>query len=488
MHGKRPARQPEWGFRVLEPQEPSNKHNELDHIPSVPFEIFSEAVDEVERNVKSPRELAVSSALAVISLACQGLYDIRSPFGSLCPLSLAIMAIADSGDGKSPSLRALFSSASKYQEKLLIEREIDLIKYNSNHGIWIEILKELKSNLRRCVRQGKCIEEVSRKIHEHQEKEPSPPLKLSFLNDDVTTPALTRPMNKGLSSAGLISSEASGILNGGALQQFEIINSVWSGDGVRVGRVSSESYQVLDARLAICLMIQPSALNSFIKNKGEVARGSGLLSRFLFCKPKSTKGSRIEDGSEKQWNACDRFGNRSVALLEKYVERCRIGGNVREEIRLSDRASKLWIATRNEIEKEMSEEGAYGWAPDYASKLPENMLRLAGVFHVFEGREGDVSETTMHAAIDLGYWFSRQFNKVFSPDTLLENEASELHCWLRAQYDKTNDRRCDKAYIRNYCPNGLRDTERLKQLYDKLARDGLIRVVTEGRKEVVVLM
>jgi len=247
--GRRTARQPSWGSLVPEPKPALNKLIAQDLVPDLPFEIFSEAVDEVQRNVMAPRELAVCSALAIISLACQGLYDVKSPLGNVCPLSLAIMAISGSGDGKSPTLRAFAASVFKYQETLLAEREIDLIKYKTSHGIWFEILKAYRADLRKRVKRGESAEEVAGLIRKHHEIEPRPPLNLLFLNDDVTVQALFQTMNGGLSSAGWISSEASGILKGGALQHFDKINSVWSGDGVRVGRVSSESYQVPDASL-----------------------------------------------------------------------------------------------------------------------------------------------------------------------------------------------------------------------------------------------
>lgn len=93
----------------------------------------------------------------------------------------------------------------------------------------------------------------------------------------------------------------------------------------------------------------------------------------------------------------------------------------------------------------------------------------------------------MRASIELGYWFSRQFNKVFSPDTMLENDASELHAWIRSNYDKKGERSVDKTYIRRHCPNRLRDSDRLEDIYEKLARDGLIRLVQEGKKGVVIL-
>lgn len=483
----RRARQPSWDRISLEPREASDKHNEIDEMPVVPFEIYSEAIGEAERNIKAPKELAACSALAIMSLSCQGLYDVRSPLGGAIPLSLSLMAIAVSGLGKTPMLRALSARIYEFQDCLLAERDLELSKFKSGHDIWLEILKAHKSKLKACVKSGKSVDVVVNAIEAHQRIEPRVPLKLKFLNEDVTIQALFGSMNEGLSSIGWISSEASGILESGAFQHFDKICSTWSGDGVRVGRVSADSYQIPDARLTTCLMVQPKIFDSFIKLKGEVAHGVGLTSRFLFCRPRTTQGARSWDDGVQSWDACNRFQLRAIELLSEYIELRRQGIGERREIILSSRAREIFINERNRIEKEISEEGAYGWSPGHASKLAENMIRIAAVFHVFEGRDGELSETTMRAAIELGYWFSRQYAKIFNPDTLLENDASVLHSWLRRQYEKTKSRRIDMVDVSRNCPNRLRSSERLRELYERLERDGIIRRVLEGKKNVIIL-
>lgn len=483
----RRARQPSWNRISAEPREASDKHNDVDEIPVVPFEIYSEAVDEAERNIKAPKELAVCSALAIMSLSCQGMHDVKSPLGGTIPLSLALMPIAGSGVGKTPMLRAFSEKVYVFQDRLLAERERELSKFKYSHSIWLEVLKAHKSKLKACVKSGKSVDLVVNAIEAHQGIEPKAPLNLIFLNDDVTIQALFGVMNGGLSSAGWISSEASGILESSAFQYLDKICSTWSGDGVRVGRVSADSYQIPDARLTTCLMVQPEMFDSFMMRKGEAAHGVGLISRFMFCRPKTTQGTRSWGDGVQSWDACNRFQFRAIELLSEYIEYRRQGGDERREIVLSSRAREIFINERNRIEKEISEEGAYAWSPGHASKLAENMIRIAAVFHVFEGRDGELSETTMRAAIELGYWFSRQYAKIFNPDTLLENDASELHAWLRRQYDKTGSRRIDMAEVSRKCPNRLRGADKLQELYGKLARDGVIRRVLEGKKNVIVL-
>ena len=47
IDSRRTARQPSWCRVPLEPREASNKHLIDDPAPVLPFEIFSEAIDEV---------------------------------------------------------------------------------------------------------------------------------------------------------------------------------------------------------------------------------------------------------------------------------------------------------------------------------------------------------------------------------------------------------------------------------------------------------
>ncbi|RRU75167.1 DUF3987 domain-containing protein [Stutzerimonas xanthomarina] len=484
---KRAAPQPSWNDVPLGPKEASNRHLIDDPIPALPFEITSEAIDECVRNLKNPKDLALCTALTFISLSVQGLHDARSPLGQIFPTSLLFIASASSGVGKTPYLNKMGGGLFSYQKEILANRDIELKKFKCEHAIWSEILKAHKSELRSLVKEGANTDDIAEVIADHYSKEPKEPMKLGFFYEDTTEPALFGNMNGGLQSAGWISSEASGIINSSALRQYDKINAVISGDGVRVERASRESYYLSDVRISLCLMIQPSVLKSFENKRGEAARGTGFFARCLFINSKSTQGTRIFDGLEQSWTACERFRARTVELYKSYVEKFSRGSFAREEISLSDRAAEIWIETRNEIEKQMLEGGRYAWAPDHASKLADMMIRLAVNFHVFEGREGDVSETTMRASIELGFWFSRQFERMFSPETKLENDASELHAWLRSKYEKDSSKRFDRTYIGRHCPSRLRDPKYLELIYDKLENDRLIKVITEGKAKIILL-
>ena len=67
----------------------------------MPLPLLSAAVDEAQNNIKAPRPLIFSTALAAIAVAIQGLFDVRKPNGQRVPLSLMLLTIANSGERKS---------------------------------------------------------------------------------------------------------------------------------------------------------------------------------------------------------------------------------------------------------------------------------------------------------------------------------------------------------------------------------------------------
>lgn len=109
----------------------------------------------------------------------------------------------------------------------------------------------------------------------HEKSKPLGPRQYKMVYDDATSEALFFGLYSNLPSAGLISSEGAGILNGGALNDLSKQNSLWSGDSITVDRVSVESYQVTDSRLTISVMLQASAFKEYMERRGEKVVGQG---------------------------------------------------------------------------------------------------------------------------------------------------------------------------------------------------------------------
>lgn len=63
--------------------------------------LLSAAINEAERNIQAPRGLLINAAFTAISIALQGLIDIKKPNDQKVPVSLMLLAIANSGERKS---------------------------------------------------------------------------------------------------------------------------------------------------------------------------------------------------------------------------------------------------------------------------------------------------------------------------------------------------------------------------------------------------
>ena len=73
-------------------------------IAAFPIEI-AEVIYEVMNKVKAPDALIATSFLATMSVACQGLIDVKLPIGQVCPVSLNILIKGESGERKSATDR-----------------------------------------------------------------------------------------------------------------------------------------------------------------------------------------------------------------------------------------------------------------------------------------------------------------------------------------------------------------------------------------------
>ncbi|MCV5869670.1 YfjI family protein, partial [Escherichia coli] len=89
-----------------------------------------------------------------------------------------------------------------------------------------------------------------------------------------------------------------------------------------------------------------------------------------------------------------------------------------------------WIEFYNQVESEMRMIGLLYDFKDYASKMAENMARLAALLHYFSGDGGDISVTAVKAAVEIVAWYIEEYIRLFSKKeefSLDVSEADELY-------------------------------------------------------------
>lgn len=446
-----------------------------------PLPLLGAAIDETQNNIQAPLPLILFSALTAISVSIQGLFDVRKPNGQYVPVSLMLLTIANSGERKSTAENIFLAPVREVQEEYGVAYQSKINEWGTKCKIWEAKNKAILRSIGKLMLSGKCAQESELLLFEHGDSRPDKPKQFKILYDDSTPEALFLGLHQNLPTAGLISSEGGGVLNGRALNDLPKQNSIWSGDSITVDRRTTESYELNGARLTVSIMAQESAFRDYIKRLGEKSRGSGLWARYLVCYPMSTQGSRLIKNGTASWEHCSAFSDRlkvivrqNAALLDSTVN------HQRQTVQFSPEASERWLDIFNAIESAINKGGRFEGFGDHASKLADNISRVAALFHLFEGFDGDVSLQTLEFAVELCLWCSDEFKRIFAIPKQEEIDAVQLNIW----FDRYRSKGLDYVYKNDVLqrgPNKLREKERLDRALSVLRDQGKIDFSRSGR-------
>ncbi|MDD0973202.1 MULTISPECIES: YfjI family protein [Pseudomonas] len=449
---------------------------------SLQFPLLNSAIDEVERNIQSPRPLIFFGALTAISVAAQGRFDVRKPIGQCVPLSLLMLAIASSGERKSSSENVFLEPVREFQKTQDVVWRAQLGEWEVRDKIWLAKNKELLKRVEKASSRGECTELVEQELIANALVRPVRPRQCKMIYEDSTSEALFCGLYQNIPTAGIISSE--GGLKGRAFNDLSKQNAMWSGDPVVVDRKTAESYELHGARLTVSFMTQPSAFKSYIDSHGEKSRGSGLWARFLVCFPESTQGTRVLSGATISWDHINNYAGRLKELLSYNLGLLHSPNQKRKIISFAPAACERWLQVFNDIESEIREGGRFYAAGDHASKLADNIARVAALLHVFEGFDSDISIETLNFAIDFCLWCSDEFYRLFVPPREIDLDVYELRAWFD-KYREDGFENVRKNSILQYGPRRLRSKIRLDAALDELISLGEISYSEQGSTLVV---
>lgn len=448
------------------------------------FPVFGAAIREVEALIKAPGPLIVSGALTAISVVAQGVFDVCLPIEKNVPCTLFQLVVAESGERKSAVEGVFLSPIRKFQKIQNLLWEDHVLLWEAADEVWVVKWKVLKNKIRSASVAGKELDDFEATLQAHYKLRPKRPKKIKLLHGDFTLPALLSWMSQNVPVVGVISSE--GGLNGALFKDMHQLNSMWSGESVTVERKTTDSFEILNPRVTVSNMVQPSALEAFIKKHGDAARGSGLLARTLVLSPESTRGSRFLQKDSASWAVPEAFEANLEKLLDKNLLLLKSSDEEKEVVRFSPAAAERWRFVYNEIEAGIVEGGRFSGAGDLASKLSENIARVAALLHVFEGFKGGISLRTLEFSVAFCLWCSDEFYRVFMQPKEIDLDVEELRDWLRDKYlfgsyeIKNNE-------ILQSGPRGTRTKKRRDAALDQLYALGLIDFSNDRCGMMVVL-
>lgn len=445
------------------------------------FPLLKEFIIEVAETTQAPLELALASALSTISMLCQPLIDVKRPGNMIGPVSLLIISIASSGERKSTIESIFLGYIRKYVKNALITHQKELFAWSIKLEVWEtrkrKIIKDMSNT---------PLTDPEYQLHEcellrHQEKKPERPRAFNPFYEDATTAALIKGMRLDMPWAALMSSEGISVLKG-VFNDFGKINALWSGSTIDVARATVEGCSLHDARLTLGIMIQFEVLKEYLEGKGDLARSVGLLSRALVFHPESTQGTRFINNKAINNEIIEKYNERVHNLLEKIMYRLHNTSEEKKTISFSTNAAAYWTESYNKIESELKVGGTYEKSKDHASKLSENIARVAALLRYFEFGEGLITLEELQAAEKIVLECSKTFRNEFTFMPKIISDSETLFAWMLS-YSKNSNifNWIDKNDILRKGPSKFRVVSKLNPILDCLAASGKIIVNAKAR-------
>ena len=445
-----------------------------------------EAVREYQAYGQQPVALVASSALAVVSLAAQGLADVARDERLTGPLSLDFLVIAQSGERKTAADKALTAMLSDWERERGDALRDDIKRNRAALDAWAAEQDGLKAAIKSVIRKKPDDADALRqRLMDHSLQRPAELVAPRLRYEDVNPQSLAFMLATGHPSAALWSDEG-GMVTGShgmgkesLLGFMAALNRLWDGGAIHHDRKQAQSVHLEGRRLTVSLMVQPMVLRELTNRGGGLTRGSGFLARYLVAAPLSTMGERLYQESPRGMPRLAAFHQRIRELLDAGLPLDDHGRLCPPLLRLSPGAFSIWRDYHDEIERELRPLGDYATVCDFAAKSAENAARIAGCLHVFEGAQGAIPHDTMQRAVTLARWYLRESLRVLNvlDEPQAWGDARQLDAWLADAGDSP---------IRDVLrlgPGPLRDKARRNAAIEVLAELGRARIERDGRRE-----
>lgn len=452
------------------------------------------AVREVVGFVQCPDALAACSALTAASTVAQGLANVRRGAGLSGPISLYLLAIAESGERKSSCDGYFTASIADWEAQKAEEAKPGLARHAADSSAWGAKRDGILNAIKQATGKTppKSTTELQNELRDLELEKPVPPKVPRLIYKDVTSQKLGERLATGWPSGAIISAEAGIVLGGHSMKgdsqmgTLSLLNSLWSDETSISDRRTTESYVVHGARLTMGLATQPDTVRAFFEATGGLARGSGFAARFLIAWPTSTQGERLFRDAPETWPHLSAFNRRVGALLDWPLQFDERGGLAPTALDLSPEARCAWIAFHDEVEKELRIGGDMTETRDVASKCADNAARLAALFHVFEhGPSGQIGLDAMQSACTLAAWHLYEARRFLGELALpvAAGNALKLDDWLGRYCEQHRVPRVLRNVVQRRGPSPLRDGQALDKAIAALVEAGRVRIRLEGREK-----
>ncbi len=379
--------------------------------------------------------------LGAASLLTQGLFNVETLVGPR-PLSLYLLTLGDSGDGKSTAQGAALASVNEWQR------------------VKAKAYREALDEFERAT--------ASRKKGEAPAEAPACTYRLC---GDSTVEGLRRDLDTGICSQGVFSDEAAAILSGYGMSADHrsktagVFSKLWDAGHLSVSRVTGGRVERYGRRIALHWLIQPMAAAESIGDP--LLSALGFWPRFLVAWP-APQAPRIYKP----------FRPDTLPAVGAYRARCDellavpLGDDAGEApvLKLSDEARVILSGAFEQFEQQ-ARRGGLRSVKAFALRASEQACRIAGVLAAFGGNHA-VSADDMRGALALVAYSLKTWQAIIDGGAADQGGAAALRLY---EYLLQRPSWCESlALIVNGGPGCLRSKDKRDAALAMLESVGLV--------------
>mgnify|MGYP001200150530 CR=1 FL=1 len=332
------------------------------------------------------------------------------------------------------------------------------------------------------------------KLEEHELKEPEIITAPKIFYEDVSSEAFAYHIALGHPSVSLWSDEgglfvaSQGMKEDNAMGMLAIINRIWDGNDFEPTRKIAKTKRISGRRCTSNIMLQQTVFEKWQGKQNDMSRAIGTSARFLTQRPKSTIGEREYQVPPERTPKMHAFYKRVRDLMEIPLPVDDEGRLKPPVLELSNEAKKLWTEYFNNIEESLKPGGEFAEVKDFASKISEQAVRIAGIIHVFNyGPEGEIQPVTIEQSINIAQWYLYEAKRIFVTVDLPEEykHALILQKWIKEHCQLSQLSQLSQGLILKEGPNKLRDKKIRDDALKILEEHGAVMLITEGKKKII---
>lgn len=423
---------------------------------NMPKVFFDDVAKEHQHTRMDPAAI-VTTKLVAFSVAASTLFEVEIEPRFVVPLALYAQITAPSGFGKSILDKYVQEPFKEYERESAARKAENQKQFEGELLLWEEKKKTLLSMYRKEMKIGESVTQLEQDIKQHEANKPLACETNRLLLSDATPGAIKKFFAGAGKVGGIILSEGSVAFKDRRMfSEPGLLCNLYDGTTFSVDRAIGDSISIIDPAAGILVFTQNQTFQKFCSKHGNEMHDNGIFQRMLLYFEEQNNSVGYILPNVHDTSGLGELQNLIRTMLAEYAKLVNKPSGKKRRLSVSPEAAQLYQEIKNQLKVDTQPMRPLENFKGFAAKYTNNMMRIAGLFHLMEGREDDIKRDSVEQANCLCYWYLQQAMMYFDEGRQLEVKAYQLYNWFNDELTKRNVPYLEKTKLYQYTPSRLR--------------------------------